>query len=529
VLNNVKEFGAQGDGATDDRERIQAAVSDAVARGLAGVFFPAGTYRVSRSLAAGARWSVDLSEANDFVVAGEGPRSVVQLMDTTSATGDWHVFILRRGCRRVVFTDLVIDGNRQGLRAPDEQSHGIEVEAGTEDLVIDRCTLRNCHGDGVRLLGQGGANAAPVKRVRITNSAFIANKRSGIGVQRAVQRLIVSHCQFEGTATDSDIDFEPSGSLAPAEVLIQGCVIKHANAAVAVSLSGISGPDPLVDARFSDNLLTGGELFCTDVARLAIQNNTIVAPETPGRNRIPVQVQRGGDAVVIAGNTIVQDGLATEAAVSLSEVNKRQVSRALVQGNLILARAGHGVSCLSGDDVSVDNNLVVATGAAGAGVFIRSEASPCSGISIRGNDIAVRGDGNWQAGVRLVATEAQGIGDVSIVGNAIRRAEGGVVFDGSNYCSTPVCALNRTDSGVAAALVGVNRLPERAVVVGGAVGSPLAGAQFGGGRQLAGRGDPNGSVAGHPGDLFHRMDGSVGTCLYVKEAGAGTNTGWSAK
>lgn len=46
-----------------------------------------------------------------------------------------------------------MDGNRSVLAHPYEQSHGIEVEEGTEDLVVDRCILRECFGDGMRLLG----------------------------------------------------------------------------------------------------------------------------------------------------------------------------------------------------------------------------------------------------------------------------------------------------------------------------------------------------------------------------------------
>jgi hypothetical protein len=98
-------------------------------------------------------------------------------MDATLTPNlDWHVFILRNNCRRVSFKDVVIDGNRLGLTPPipptrAEQLHGIEVEPGTEDLVIDRCILRECFGDGVRLLGedQPGKN---VKRVRIENSVL---------------------------------------------------------------------------------------------------------------------------------------------------------------------------------------------------------------------------------------------------------------------------------------------------------------------------------------------------------------------
>jgi hypothetical protein len=156
--NNVKDFGAAGDGIADDRQAIQKAIDDAVANDRGGIVFPPGTYRVSRVTVPGSRWSLDLNSVQDFIVLGEGPKSVVKLIDTTSATGDWNVFILRNNCRRVVFKDLVVDGNRTGLTEPDEQSHGVEVESGTEDLVIDRCIVRECFGDGVRLLGTDQAD-----------------------------------------------------------------------------------------------------------------------------------------------------------------------------------------------------------------------------------------------------------------------------------------------------------------------------------------------------------------------------------
>jgi hypothetical protein len=97
------------------------------------------------------------------MVIGAGPQSCVKLVDTTSRTGDWHVFILRNACQRVVFKDLVIDGNRTGLTDPDEQSHGIQVEDGTEDLVVDSRrsisqAMRACHQRNV--LGVSGLPAS---------------------------------------------------------------------------------------------------------------------------------------------------------------------------------------------------------------------------------------------------------------------------------------------------------------------------------------------------------------------------------
>lgn len=52
---------------------------------------------------------------------------------------------------------------------------------------------------------------------------------------------------------------------------------------------------------------------------------------------------------------------------------------------------------------------------------------------------------------------------------------------------------------------------------------------LGGARVLAGLGTPEAAVVGEIGDLFVRKDGGADTTLYVKEAGAGLNTGWAAK
>src|SRR2546427_10562011 len=83
TLNNVRDFGAKGDDATDDRIAIQAAIDDAKATHKAGVFFPGGPYRVSRTTAPGTLWSLDLHGVDDMALVGERPASVVKLMNTT--------------------------------------------------------------------------------------------------------------------------------------------------------------------------------------------------------------------------------------------------------------------------------------------------------------------------------------------------------------------------------------------------------------------------------------------------------------
>jgi hypothetical protein len=521
MLNNIRDFGAVGDGSTDDRAAIQAAMDHAVANNQAGILIPTGTYRVSRVSLPGGRWSLDLNGLQDFIVMGEGPKSVVKLADTTTKTGDWHVFILRNNCRRVVFKDLVVDGNRTGLTEPNEQSHGIEVNPGTEDLTVHGCILRECFGDGMRLLGAPGAN---VKRLRIENCLFQKNKRSGLAIQRAIEQAIVSNCIFDATVTDQSIDFEPSGSDGPSDLSIQGCVINHTNGTVAVTLSGIRGSDPLVRCRFSDNILLGGRIFCTDVNQLTIQNNVVRSPK-----RAAFAINRGGDTAIITGNLLMNDDPAAKAVLSLTEVNQRQVTRALIANNICFARGGAGIVCHSSDDVAIDGNLIVATDSCANGISVRSEASAMEHISLRNNDITVKGAGKWKFGIRIRAMSGHHVSHLSATGNSIRGAETGIAFEGPAFRQTPICALNRIADDVPTPLSGIGNLPFDSIVVGGATSRGGATASSGAGRLIAGLGDPNDKVPGNIGDIFQRLDGAPGATLYVKEAGDGSKTGWTAK
>jgi hypothetical protein len=110
--------------------------------------------------------------------------------------------------------------------------------------------------------------------------------------------------------------------------VIQGCIINHTNKTQAVTLTGNSGPHPLLRCKFSDNILLGGPIFCIDVNQLTIQNNIIVVANMGAPGRFPIQVQRGGESLLITGNLLVNDDPTTKAVISLAETNHRQVTRA---------------------------------------------------------------------------------------------------------------------------------------------------------------------------------------------------------
>ena len=148
-----------------------------------------------------------------------------------------------------------------------------------------------------------------------------------------------------------------------------------------------------------------------------------------------------------------------------------------------------------------------------------------NGISVRDNDITVKGSGAWVTGILISGNK---IHNVSAVGNSLRGVATGIKFEGNEFIPTPVCALNRTAETVTKPL-DVDRLPGHVIVVGGAAGLGGSTPGSGSGRFLVGQGNPEGSVTGNAGDVYQRIDSGAGPRLFVKESDALSNTGWAAK
>jgi hypothetical protein len=219
-----------------------------------------------------------------------------------------------------------------------------------------------------------------------------------------VDRFVLPHLSLGVTLFFSLSGFEPSGNSAPTDIIIQSNIMVHDTPAIAVSISGISGPDPTRRVNFSDNILLGGQLFSTDVDQLTIQDNMVLVPAgARAGNRIPLHIQRGGDSVLITGNLLVDENAETEALLVVSEVNQRPVDRAIIANNLCFARSGTGIRVSSSEDVAVEGNLVVATGPCAVGIVLQSTPTSLDRVAARGNDITVEGPGSWDTGILLNA------------------------------------------------------------------------------------------------------------------------------
>jgi len=214
-MTNVKDFGATGDGTTDDTDAIQHAVE----QGDGHVVLPRGTYRLSHPI------EIELRSAGPLAISGDGgvgklmmtgPGPALRLVGTHGGTADpesvkpnvWE----RR--RMPTVSSLEIIGGH-------DQSDGIELE-GTMQATIAGLLIRRCRF-GVHLIKRN-------RNLLLANSHIYDARGAGIGVfydgvnlhQSNIVGCHISYCRHAGikversevrnlqiTGCDIEYNFDP--------------------------------------------------------------------------------------------------------------------------------------------------------------------------------------------------------------------------------------------------------------------------------------------------------------------------------
>jgi len=164
---NVKDFGAVGDGVTDDTAAIQAAVA------IGGrVFVPEGVYRHS-----------NLNITKDTILYGEGSGSVFKKLDATAG----NMFTCTTASVNLAVRDLTFDGN-QAAQTSEQYAYIIRYDAASSasepnTLEATHCVFKNQEYCSIRMTGTSQLTA---------DTNFVD----------------VSHCQFLG-GQDGSAGYDP--------------------------------------------------------------------------------------------------------------------------------------------------------------------------------------------------------------------------------------------------------------------------------------------------------------------------------
>ena len=318
---NVREFGAKGDGETDDTAAILKALEACGKAGGGAVVVPAGTYQIARQ---GAEWPI-LPIPSDTTVRGDGPASVLRFDTEVNQSNFWRMFgAPAGGCRNVTVRDLRLDGSNTHMKYDKGKTpeHNCGLYFSTPGAVVENLTLRdllieNFSGDCVAI-GHGCRNVV-VRDLRLRN--FIRQGVQLAGGSGARDYLVTGVQDLEHTVV-------PGGSTIHVE---------HARGLKNVTITGnhcrwsilAGGVDGLVVV---DNVIEG-RLVGNGNTNMRVQGNLLRG--TLGRPGAVIQLGFA-DGLIVRDNTVVAAAGQTGMYVWGMSNYQRQPSReVMISGNLI--------------------------------------------------------------------------------------------------------------------------------------------------------------------------------------------------
>lgn len=196
-LNDVTDFGATGDGATDDTSALNDAIAAAHAQGGGVVCVPAGTYLID---------VINPVELLDDVTLFLADGATLQAIPTDSS---YSAVLDISDVTNVAVIGGAIVGEREGhLGAGGEWGHGIRV-LGAHQVRIADIAVSDCWGDGIYV---GSSTQSCPDGVLIEEFLLDNNRRQGISVICATDLTVRNGTasNTHGTRPESGMDLEPN-------------------------------------------------------------------------------------------------------------------------------------------------------------------------------------------------------------------------------------------------------------------------------------------------------------------------------
>ncbi len=219
---NVKDFGAKGDGVSNDQDAFRNALTTLNARGGGKLFVPQGTY-LFENPQNNKPGVISIYKMTNIEIYGEGmDKSILKLRPTT---GKGDIFGILQS-KNITIRDLGLNGSLKSFLTDYQIIHnqkwnGVYV-LNSKDILIERVKLAEMITAGTYLLGDNGVEC-PVgpcftENITIKDSTILDNYRAGCANQGGIKGIkYINNYFLSNIGANQDIDFEPTGTRPGAE------------------------------------------------------------------------------------------------------------------------------------------------------------------------------------------------------------------------------------------------------------------------------------------------------------------------
>lgn len=395
-----EQYGAKGDGVTDDTAAIQAAINNTVPGGA--VWFSEKTY-LSKTLTIG-------RAVNFWSRSGQA---------TIQANGIGTNDLIDVNASNVSFHCLTVNANGQG-------GNGISVAVGLSGFVFDQVTVENAAQNGVFMTSDS--------RLLVTNSIFKGNGVNQFYMTQAsaanTNEVQILDSIFDDTGGGASrfcaILFDQYFSNATLKhVVIANNIIRYTGLGSSYETDGlvVSGTNSIQDVTIMGNVIelitgstTGNDLELGGIVQGSVTGNTFMG------GQVGVCVEHNDTNITVNENTF--NSIAYQ-AVLLNSGSPAPTDIA-VNGNII-SGVYAGVNVQGGENIVINNNQIdMNATTAGSGIRFTCNVN-CIDVTANGNNI----DGASNAGTFgfYFGNNSGSASKVSILGDTLARMGYGFVAD----------------------------------------------------------------------------------------------------
>lgn len=369
---SVKDFGAIGDGLSDDTKSIQDAIDYSHNQGGGVVFFPIGKYNISSSLV--------LKEG--VTALGMGINSILNMqnLETRMMIAHSHTRI----------RDLFFEGNRGEEEDDSNGTVGVYIWQGITDVIIDGCYFHNTKSDGVYIMSAYAQETAKGDII-VRNCEFVNNGRQGLCAVDYINVLFegnrIINARINGINLESNLT---SNDFSIAAKVVNNFVLNSGDKGIWYQGSEINNPDKNSLHIFGFNHIINSSTDGLFVGRgydVVIQGNTIQGNGETGNG---IQITNSSFNISILGNTIRKHnrGIYVDRWENIS-----------ISGNIITDNVTDGISLFATGSsligpASITNNIISGNGARGIQTFDLFWRE-CM-ITVVGNTLLNNGTGSFQ-------------------------------------------------------------------------------------------------------------------------------------